>query len=135
MAEFNLFEWATRAQPTFQTSRGPLMVEDLWDLPLKGATGANLNRLALDLRDQLGSGNQSLVPGDVDAVDVEVQRKFEIVMHIMQTKVDETTAAKTEFEKQQRRRKILTLLAEARDKDLASKSPAELEQILVDEGL
>lgn len=86
----NIFELATRQKLRFQTVRGQLSVEQLWDLPLdKGEV--NLYQLATELLvDTQNKPEQALSFFKKTTSKNELaQLKFDIVKHIVTTKVAE----------------------------------------------
>lgn len=86
----NIFEHASKAKLRFQTVKGNLTVEQLWDLPLdKGEV--NLYQLATELLvDTQNKPEQALSFFKKTTSKNELaQLKFDIVKHIVTTKVAE----------------------------------------------
>ena len=58
----NVFEVASRQKLRFDTARGQVSAEDLWDLPLTSTTGKpNLDAIAVDLHNKMSQSNLSFV--------------------------------------------------------------------------
>ena len=82
-----LFENATREKVRFETSRGVISVEDVWDLPLQSKNGFDLDSIAKDVNRQLkASGEESFVK-PTTAGDSVLELKLEIIKHIIKVKL------------------------------------------------
>lgn len=119
----NIFEQASRMKLRFDTSVGRVSVEDLWDLPLSSSNKPNLDAIAVDLNRALKGTEESFVRNVKK--DALLQLKFDIVKHVIDTRVAEN-AAKTEAAQKQAQRDKL-------DDLIARKEDAKLEELSVDE--
>lgn len=133
MSEINLFEQATKQKLRFQSPRGLLTVEDLWDLKL--TTGqANLNDIGITIQRALkDTAEESLVPSAKTADSKETTRlklQLDIVKHIIAIKVDEQDQREKAAARAEQRREILEALEDAQRGALKSKTPEELKAML-----
>ncbi|MDR2749644.1 MAG: hypothetical protein LBC41_03190 [Clostridiales bacterium] len=126
-----MFEKAARLKYRFESSKGLLTVEDLWDLPLTSETKrANLDDIARELHKQLKSGDDvSFVYPDRKS-NATIQAKFDIVKHIIDVKLLELEAAKKAEQNKLQKQKILRLISEKDDEVLRGKSREELTALL-----
>lgn len=124
----NVFEKASRAKLRFQTPRGNLSVEQLWDLPLdKGEV--NLYNLAQDLLTQVADKPAEKLSffSKAVAVDETAELKFEIVKHIVTMRVAEAEAQQTEAIKRTQRAELDALIAAKKAEAKQGLSLEELE--------
>jgi len=128
-----MFERATRQKLRFDTSKGQLSVEDLWDLPLTSTRGhVNLDDLARGFHNQL-KNNDDISFVDVDRKnDSVIQLKFDIVKHIIDVKLAERALAALKAENDMKKSRIMELIAQRQDEALSSKSIDELTEMLKD---
>lgn len=130
----NLFLTANRSKFRFQTASGIITTEDLWDLPLSDTRKANLDDIAKDLNKQLKDTNeeQSFVkPATAATVKTnEIKAKFDLVLLVIKTKMEERDAAKALADKQANKQKIMALIDKKKDEALAGKSAEELQALL-----
>ena len=119
------FKQATKEKLRFQTSKGLLSTEQLWDLSL-----TELDGLAVQLQtDYEQSGKKSfLVKRSVK--DKTTKLKFDVVLDVLQTKSDEVEEAKQKAEDKAHNEKIINLISEKQEEGLKSKSVKELEKML-----
>jgi hypothetical protein len=92
----NIYKEATKKHIRFNVGRlTNLTVEDVWNLPLTGNGGTNLDALAIALNDQLKDDAPKSFVGDtrVSAAAKDAQLKFDIVLDIIKTKQDEIKQA------------------------------------------
>lgn len=92
----NIYKDATKKHIRFNVGRlTNLTVEDVWNLPLTGNGGTNLDALAIALNDQLKDDAPKSFVGDtrVSATAKDAQLKFDIVLDIIKTKQDEIKQA------------------------------------------
>ena len=92
----NIYKEATKKHIRFHVGRlTNLTVEDVWNLPLTGNGGTNLDALAIALNDQLKDDAPKSFVGDtrVSATAKDAQLKFDIVLDIIKTKQDEIKQA------------------------------------------
>jgi hypothetical protein len=126
----NIFEQATRQAFRFETSKGNLAVEDLWNLPLTSDTGrANLDDIAKGLQAKLTSAALSFVT-DTTPVNKVYQAQFDIVLHIINTKLAEVKAAEQYRLAREKKQKIMAIIEQKQDAALSSASLEDLEAML-----
>lgn len=120
-----MYKEASKQKLRIQTSKGLLTVEQLWDLPV-----AELDKTAVALQEEYKeSGKKSflIVKSTKDKV---LKLKFDIVLDILNTKIDEAAVLTSARETKEHNQKILKMIAEKQDQDLAGKSVKELEAML-----
>lgn len=127
----NIFEIATRKAFRFQSPKGLLTVEDLWNLPLSKGT-ANLNDIAIGINRRIkASAEESFVAvagqKRVDSDDVVM---LEILKHIISVRQAEDEARTTAQAKAEQRRKLQELIDRKKEGELEGKSIEELQQMM-----
>jgi hypothetical protein len=121
-----IFEQASRIKLRFETSKGMLSAEDLWDLPLTSASKANLDDIARALFKNLqGTENVSFVNKEGKA-DAEVQLAFDVVKHIIDTRLVENAAAALAKENKEKKQRILAIIEGKEIEKLGAASIDEL---------
>ena len=94
----------------FDTPKGLLFAEDLWDLPLTSATKANLDDVARELFRLLqGNVNVSFVNKEEKA-DAKVQLAFDLVKHVIDTRLVENAAEATLRSNKEKKQRILAII-------------------------
>ena len=126
----NIFEKASRLQLRFNTSKGNLSVEDLWSLPLVRHE-PNLDNLALELDSQLQKQNKSFVK-EVSTLNYVTQLKFDIIKHIIDTKLKEAEETTLAANKAAKRQQIIDLIAQKQNEEVSAKSVEELTKMLAE---
>lgn len=124
----NIFEQAVRQKLRFDTAKGSLSVEDLWDLPLSSATGkANLDDIAIGLHKQLRSASEVVSFVDTQATtDPTIQLRFDVVKHVIETRKLENAKAANERQRAETKQRLLAALAKKREDAIDAKSEEEL---------
>lgn len=123
----DIFKQASKSQLRFQTSKGLLNVEQLWSL-----TQTDLTNAIRNLKKSLKKDNDDDL-GFLDAdtkVNSEDQLRFDILKDVYLTKKSDAETARTSLEKKQFEQKILSLIADKKDSELAGKSIEELMAML-----
>lgn len=120
-----MYKEASRQALRFNTSKGVLTVEQLWQLPV-----AELDNLAVSLETEYkDSGKKSfLVSRSVK--DKTTKLRFDIVLDVLTTKVEEAEVAKQKAEDKAHNNKILELISSKKDDELKGKSVKQLEAML-----
>lgn len=117
-----MFEKASRMKLRFNTQRGVLSVEDLWDLPL-----IQLDNIAIALNKKLQESKTESFIKTRTKDTTELELKFNIAKHIIDVKLQEQQEDRLlESEKKAKRQKILDLMAKKQDAELEGKSLEEL---------
>jgi hypothetical protein len=131
MSETNIFEVATRSHLRFDSTRGGLTVEDLWDIPLTSKTSIIcLDEIGKTIIRQLKVTEEESLVVKSSAANETLKLKLEIVKHIINVKLADAANAKNLKEKKETKEKILGILAEKKDEKLKSQSVEELEAML-----
>lgn len=121
----DIFLEASKQKLRVQTPNGLLSVEQLWELPV-----ATLDKLAVSLEEQYNtSGGKSFVKKR-SAKDATSKLRFDIVLAILEVKVEEDEIAKQKAEDKKHNEKIFAALEQAEGNELASKTPAQLRKML-----
>ena len=126
----NLIEQGIRQHVRFESPKGLLSVEDLYDLPLEQSERvkqpvANLDSIAVELDNQLQSTSKSFVrTKSKDATLTEL--KLEIVKHIIKVKKAEEEARLTAANASKELQDLYELLEEQNKKEKANMSKEDI---------
>lgn len=117
----NLFEKAARMRIRFDTKRGVITAEDLWDFGL-----SDLNALFQGLRkQQRNSEDESLLDTQTHA-DQVLSLKVELVKYVFETKKLERDAAEARAAQKEEKNRLLEVLARKQQAGLEALDEAEL---------
>lgn len=120
-----MFEKAARLKIRFETSRGVLSVEDLWDLPLSA-----LDNIYKSLRRISKAASEESLLDTVSAEAGIVELKAEIVKHIVQVKLAENVERENEAANKAKKEKILEILSRKQDASLENMSEEDLRKMV-----
>lgn len=127
----NIFEQATRAKIRFSTPVGMLSVEDLWDLPLTSTRArANLDDVARLLDAELKSTASVSFVNDVSEVNAKTKLMFDVVIHVINTKIAEAKADKSAADVREKKQKIMAIIERKQEESLSAASIDDLQQML-----
>ena len=127
----NLFLQATREKFRFESSKGDLSVEQLWDLPLTSRTGFDLDTVAKAVNADLKSSNEeSFVNASNNPAVSRLQAKLEVVKAIIEVKLAQAEATKKRAEKIAERQRLMEVLHSKKDQELQGLSVEEIERRL-----
>ncbi len=102
----NMFEIASREKIRFESSKGALTIENLWDLPLQSKNGEDLDSVAKKVNKDLKETEEESFVNPSTTKSRTAQLKLDIVKYIIKTRLDENKA-KLEAQDKLARRKIL----------------------------
>lgn len=119
------FKLASQQKLRFQTTKGGLSTEQLWDLSI-----VDLDALAVSLESQYETSGKKSFVVKKSAKDKETKLKFDVALDILNTKVELLQAETEAQENKEHNKKILTIIADKKDESLKGKSVKELEKML-----
>jgi hypothetical protein len=126
-----LFEVSSRKKYRFESPRGLLTDQDLWDLPLSGkASTANLDSIAISLFRQTKESEQAMsFVTNVSNNDTDTVNKLEIVKYIISVKLAERTKAQEASVRAEKKQQIMGLIAQKETEQLGATSLEELRKL------
>lgn len=120
-----MYKEASKQKLRFPTTKGNLTTEQLWDLSL-----TDLDELAVALeQEHKESGKKSFLVAK-SVKDKTAKLRFDIVIDVLTTKVEEADAARIKAEDKEHNEKIIGLIQDKKDESLKGKSIKELEKML-----
>ena len=127
----NIFEQATRRAIRFESVKGDLSVEQLWDLPLQSRNQFDLDTVAKTVNRQLNAvTEESFVSVRENPAKETLSLKLEIVKHIIAVKLQEAEEARNRANKASEKEKLLRLLDEKQNEALRALTPEEIQERL-----
>ena len=127
----NIFEQATRRAIRFESAKGDLSVEQLWDLPLQSRNQFDLDTVAKTVNRQLNAiTEESFVSVRENPAKETLSLKLEIVKHIISVKLQEAEEARNRANKASEKEKLLRLLDEKQNEALRALTPEEIQERL-----
>lgn len=122
-----MFDKVTRMKLRFESNKGLLSVEQVWDLSLTA-----LNEMAKGLSRQVKAAetDEEDFIGTKSNVDSELQLRFDVVKHIIGVKLKERDDSRDAAERKANNQIILELIQRKKQQELESKSVEELEALL-----
>lgn len=118
----NIFELATKQKLRFSTTRGNVGVEDLWDLTLE-----QLDDTARLINKKVKETSEESFINKRSTGDKAMQLRLDVVVSIINTKLEEESRRKNAAERKVKREAILKLMADKQDDALKRKSLASLQ--------
>ena len=127
----NIFEQATRRAIRFESVKGDLSVEQLWDLPLQSRNQFDLDTIAKTVNRQLNAvTEESFVSVRENPAKETLSLKLEIVKHIISVRLQEAEEARNRANKASEKEKLLRLLDEKQNEALRALTPEEIQERL-----
>ena len=127
----NIFEQATRRAIRFESTKGDLSVEQLWDLPLQSRNQFDLDTVAKTVNRQLNDvTEESFVSVRENPAKETLSLKLELVKHIISVKLQEAEEARNRANKASEKEKLLRLLDEKQNEALRALTPEEIQERL-----
>lgn len=120
-----MYKEASRLKLRFQTNKGLVSVEQLWELSL-----TELDSLAVSLEDEYKNSKGKSFLATKSRKDKTKKLMFDIVLDILTTKVEENEVAKNAAADKAHNQKILELIKNKQEDELKGKSVEELEKML-----
>lgn len=128
-----MFEQASRQKVRFETSRGSVTVEDLWDIPLitTKADGVSLDNIAKDIFRKLkDSDTETSFVKKISKPNEILQLKFDIVKHVIDIRLKEAETAEVAMVAKEKKQKLLAIIAQKEDAKLYDASLDELKKMV-----
>lgn len=124
-----MFEQASRLKIRFESPKGLLPAEDLWDLPLTSTTGrANLDDIAKALHRELRDSAEtvSFVTPTGGTANTLSQLRFDLVKHVIGIRVEERAKALDATKRAETKQRLLEIISRKENETLEGKSLDEL---------
>lgn len=127
----NLFEKAVREKTRFDTIKGIITVEQLWDMKLTSKDGYDLDTLAQTIyKDLKESSEISFITPKSNEKQKDLEFRLELVKHIIDTKMAEAKAKNEAAVKAETKKKIMERIAKKQDEAMDSMSIEDLQKQL-----
>ena len=127
----DMFEKASRLKLRFNSIKGQLTVEQLWDLPLTAANDFCLDAVAKSINAELKAAGEESFVSTTRAPGAAVRElEMDLVKHIIAVRLAENEAKRNESERATERARIRDVLRERQDKELLDLPKEELEKRL-----
>jgi hypothetical protein len=136
MTTENLFELASRKKLRFQSAKGELTVEQLWDLPLisKSPTRdvkCDLDTLARDISRELkAQAEDSFVETKTNPEKARLELALELVKYVIGVKIEQRDNAEKDKERRVERERLLNALERSQEKALEELTPEQIQEKL-----
>lgn len=126
-----MYKQAALLKLRFETSKGNLTAEQLFDLSMSDLSSA-IRKVNAQLKKEKAEDDELAFLEGVDVVETQNSLRFKILKDVYLTKKEARDAAVVDFEKKQRKQRIAEIIAAKKDAALAEKSIEELEKMLED---
>lgn len=121
----NLFEVATRQKYRFETSKGLVSAEELWDLNL-----VSLDIMARFINKQIKESEEESFIKPMNNKDAHLVNKLELLKHIIGVRLEEKEVSKSRAEKQAQLNTLKEIAARKADEALTAKSLEEIQAMI-----
>ncbi len=118
----NIFENASKTKVRFETSKGEVSVEELWDLSL-----TSLDSIAKVISKELKEASEESFISKKSSANTKLELKMEIIKYVIQGRLKEVEDSKTMAEKRAQVAFFEDLLNKKKTQSLESLSESEIE--------
>lgn len=126
----DIFQKAAQQKLRFDSPRGLLTTEDLFDLPLTARNGFDLETVAQTVNRSLKESSVESFVDKVKVASVTDTLKLDIVKSVIATRIAERDEKAARAEKKLKRDRLLELLANKEDAALAELTPEQIREQL-----
>ena len=124
----DIFERAAKEKIRF-SFRGLIATEDLWDLSM-GDLDVLFKEINIILKEQSGEG--LIKDTSKSTISEALQLRADIVRHVFEEKQKMANDAEAKVLRMEKKKRIMEIITDKQDETLASKSVAELKEMLDD---
>ena len=125
----DIFEFATRNKLRFNSTRGTLSLEQLWDVPLRSRDGFDLDSIAKEANRALKAlTEESFVSTERTPAHDKAETILELVKHVIAVKLAEEATAKKRATNSAEKARLLEILAEKQAGALSALTEKEIQE-------
>jgi hypothetical protein len=128
----NIFEQASRLRLRFESAKGNLTVEDLWELPLSSEKSVSLDSVAKKIYQNLNGVQSISFVGESTEANTLDRLRMDIVLRIIDVKKAENAAARKATENRIEAQRIMEQMAKLQDKAMDNMSMEQLQARLAE---
>ena len=128
----NIFEQASSLRLRFESAKGNLTVEDLWELPLSSEKSVSLDSVAKKIYQNLNGVQSISFVGESTEANTLDRLRMDIVLLIIDVKKAENAAARKATENRIEAQRIMEQMAKLQDKALDNMSMEQLQARLAE---
>jgi hypothetical protein len=125
-----IIEQAVRQKLRFNSTKGVLSVEQLFDLPFTSKSGCDLQTVATDCDNAVKSLGETDFVGIASKPNATAQLRLDVVKHVIAVLKEERNKTSSANAKKVQKEKLLHLLAQKENEELSNKSPEELQAMI-----
>ena len=125
----NIFEYAARNKLRFDTEKGEVYVEDLYDMPLKARNNFDLDTTAKIINRCLKQQEEESFVSTPTKNSNDLSIKLDIVKHIIAVKLEEKNSKEQSKANEAQRKKLQEVIARKKDSALEALSVEDLEKM------
>lgn len=125
----NIFEYAARNKLRFDTEKGEVYVEDLYDMPLKARNNFDLDTTAKMINRCLKQQEEESFVSTPTKNSNDLSIKLDIVKHIIAVKLEEKNSKEQSKANEAQRKKLQEVIARKKDSALEALSVEDLEKM------
>lgn len=124
-----MYKQAAQLKLRFETPKGVLSVENLFDLSMTDLS-TTIKKVSAQLKKEQTTDNELAFLEGTDIVESQNSLRFKILKDVYMTKKDARDAAALDYEKKQKHQRIAEIIAKKKEEALENMSIEELEAML-----
>lgn len=124
-----MYKQATQLKLRFETPKGVLSAENLFDLSMTDLS-TTIKKVNAQLKKEQTTDNELAFLEGTDVVESQNSLRFKILKDVYMTKKDARDAAALDYEKKQKKQRIAEIIAKKKEEALENMSIEELEAML-----
>lgn len=125
-----MFKKALQLKLRFDTAKGQLTVEDLFDLPLTSESKVSLNGIAISVNRELQASQEKSFVDTKSSGNATLELGLEILKEVIADRIEHNEIERTAAGRKQNKEKLMSILADKQDEDLKGKSAAEIQGMI-----
>lgn len=127
-----MFEKASRLKLRFETVRGCVGIEDLWDMPLINESGFCLDDVAKAVSRRLKEFQEESFVEKKTGGDDELELRLDIIKHIIAVKIADKEEAENAADRKLKKEKLMSVLQRKQDEELEGLSAEDIKKMIDD---